>query len=475
MLLEKPLAFVDIETTGTRLSFDRIIEIGILRVENNRIVNTFQSLINPACHLPPEITSLTNITQQELEKAPLFSEIKDTILDVLDDCIFIAHNVRFDYGFLKNEFRRVSNPFSPKHFCTVKLSRFLYPQYAHHNLDSIIERFGFSCASRHRALDDAAVVWEFFKSLESQFPQDILKKALDKALKKPFLPIKLSETDFETLPESPGVYIFYGANHIPLYIGKSINIKERVTSHFANDHASPIEMKISQQIENIEAITTSGELGALLKESKLIKSLQPLYNRKLRIQKKLTILKRITNKNGFETVTAQTVDQIQSNEIDTVMGVFPSQKKAEDFLFQLAKEFFLCEKILNLEKTKTECFGFRLGRCKGACIGKEAPLRYNTRFLMAFFNHKIKPWPFKGTIAIEERNTLLETTETFLFDKWCYFGMIYSEGSIENKNSDVQFDYDTYKILKSYLKSKKNLKNIKLVSPRIFQSIMSAQ
>src|SRR6266702_4216216 len=126
-MLPPKLAFVDIETTGVRSSYDRIIEIGILRVENNKLVKSFQSLINPESYLPKEITMITGITQQDIEHAPTFRSVKDEIIEILADCTFVAHNVRFDYAFLKHELLRENITFSSKHFCTVRLSRLLFP------------------------------------------------------------------------------------------------------------------------------------------------------------------------------------------------------------------------------------------------------------------------------------------------------------------------------------------------------------
>src|SRR5476649_2448024 len=139
-MLPNKLAFVDIETTGMRSFYDRILEIGILRVENNEVTKTFKSLLNPQSYIPSEITMITGITARDIENAPTFRQIKDAILEILDDCVFVAHNARFDYGFLKSEFQRENHSFSSKHFCTVRLSRALYPQQSHHNLDSIIQR-----------------------------------------------------------------------------------------------------------------------------------------------------------------------------------------------------------------------------------------------------------------------------------------------------------------------------------------------
>src|SRR5438445_552997 len=154
-MLPAKIAFVDIETTGARSFYDRIIEIGILRVENNELVRTFHSLLNPQAYVPKEIELLTGIRAEDVETAPTFRQVKDQILEALEDCIFVAHNVRFDYGFLRNEFKREEISFSAKHFCTVRLSRLLYPRYKKHNLDSLIERLQIPCENRHRALDDA--------------------------------------------------------------------------------------------------------------------------------------------------------------------------------------------------------------------------------------------------------------------------------------------------------------------------------
>lgn len=453
-MLPKKLTFVDVETTGMRVNLDRIIEIGVLRVEDNKLVETYQSLINPGFYIPPEISEMTGITSAQLENAPSFYEIKKELLKIFEDTIFVAHNVRFDYSFLKQEFKRFDISFSPKHFCTVKLSRALFPKYRHHNLDSIIERFGFECNKRHRAFDDAKVLWDFYKTIQTQFSLDKITTVLEKALKKPSLPIKLKQQDLEGLPEGPGVYIFYGSSGAPLYVGKSINIRDRVLSHFSGDLNSSKEMKISQQIESIETIETAGELSALLKESELVKALQPLYNRKLRLKKDLMILKSEIDKDGYQRIVFDQSGNIDVSELDKVLGVFRSKKQAKDFLVYIAKEHSLCEKLLGLENTRLGCFNYRLGRCKGACEKKESTLKYNLRFLEAFINSKIASWPFDGPIIIKEGN------QPFVIDKWCCNG--------------TSFDLDTYKIIKGYISRLKNDRNITLVKDASYLSSLDS-
>ncbi len=494
-MLPDKLAFVDIETTGARSRYDRIIEIGILRVENDQIVQTYSSLVNPQRYIPTEIELLTGITSDEIEQSPTFREIADDVLAILKETVFVAHNVRFDYGFLKAEFKRLNKTFSTKHFCTVRLSRVLFPQFTHHNLDSIIKRFNIRCDRRHRALDDAKAIFQFYKLLKESYSQEVFLKAIEQTLRKPYLPPKIDERILENLPEGPGIYIFYGSkpdnpstntinnqidkklrktnntkNLVPLYIGKSINIKERVLAHFASDIYSPLEMKIAQQVESIETIPTAGELGALFLESQLIKKLLPLYNKKLRQKRNMLAIKMQKNEEGFMTVTLESVKTPSVTELDLYVGFFTSKKQARDFLFKIAQEFNLCEKLLGLEKTKTSCFGYRLERCKGACIKKESPLAYNIRFSQAFTKTKIKTWPFSGPIVVVEECDSSEKKEYFIVDKWCIIGHITADSyeAFNEKNLEYAFDLDTYKILLRFLTKNRKITQIKLLPPQIY-------
>lgn len=464
-MLPDKLAFVDIETTGMRSAYDRIIEIGILRVENNKLVKTFHSLFNPQTRIPAEITKLTGISGADLENAPSFRSMKDEILETLSDCIFVAHNVRFDYSFLMNEFRRENFTFSSKHFCTVRLSRLLYPTQQRHNLDALIERFNFSCGSRHRAFDDAKVLFDFYQSIQKEFSPEQLAAFIKQTMKRPSAPLKLPQTDLDSLPEKPGVYMFYGEDGAPLYIGKSINIRNRVLSHFSADIRSGTEMKISQQIRNIETITTAGELGALLMESKLIKERLPLYNRRSRLKRELIAIKGKLNPKGYQEIILEPIKTINVDELNTFYGFCRSRSQAKSMLAAVAKKFALCEKLMGLEKTSTSCFAYRLDRCKGACTEKEKPVLYNLRFDTAFTALKIKTWPFSGPILIEE-SELEAKKEYFLIDKWCYLGSIVVDSEGNKKSdlaNDLTFDLDIYKILKQFLRNPANKKKIQTV------------
>jgi len=458
-MLPTKLAFVDIETTGARSSFDRIIEIGILLFEDGNITKTFETLVNPQTYIPPEIERLTGIHPSDVQNAPTFRQVAPEIQKLLSDTIFVAHNVRFDYGFLRSEFKRENISYSSKHFCTVRLSRILYPRFKHHNLDSIIERFDFTCERRHRALADAKILVSFYTQAKKMFSEDIFTDAVNRAMRRPSLPLNLSHIDLETLPESPGVYIFYGKEGAPLYVGKSINIKERVLSHFAGDLRSGTEMKISQQIESIETRKTTGELSALFLESHLIKKMLPLFNRQLRLSRQLIGFRIQKNNKGYDTIQLETQEEINPED-ETLLGFFKSARQAKEYLIRIAKEHNLCEKLLGVEKTLTECFGYRLGRCFGACSGKEPFMKYNLRLAEAMHALKIKRWPFAGPIVIEEINQLDGTTEYIVVEKWIVLGTVITDeqGNKRYEKNDCRFDLDAYNILRRFIFSPRNEK-----------------
>lgn len=172
-MTHKPLVFLDIETTGMGPAQSRITEIGALRVENNKVVGTYSQLINPEQPIPSFITRMTGISNDMVWEAPTFKGIADDLELFLSDAIFIAHNVNFDYSFLQAEFARIGGRFSMDRMCSARLSRKLYPQYRSHKLDMIIERLGVDVLNRHRALDDAEVIWKFYQAELARLGQDL--------------------------------------------------------------------------------------------------------------------------------------------------------------------------------------------------------------------------------------------------------------------------------------------------------------
>ena len=281
-MLDEHAVFVDLETTGATATHDRITEIGIIEVNRGRLISEWSTLVNPGMNIPPMIQSLTGITNAMVADAPAFEDIQQDVLERLAGKLFIAHNARFDYGFLKNEFRRCGVTFNARVLCTVKLSRKLYPEHARHNLDVLLERHQLDCEARHRALGDARVLWLLAQKWNTERGPVTLRAAVDVLLKSQSVPAGLPDLAFDHIPEAPGVYFFYGDKDVVLYIGKSINMRARVMSHFSGDHRVNKDMRIAQQITRIDWKQTVGELGALLLESQLIKQLAPVHNRQLR-------------------------------------------------------------------------------------------------------------------------------------------------------------------------------------------------
>lgn len=453
-MIPKTLSIVDVETTGMSAERGRIIEIGIIRIENNKIVEEFSTLINPYTHIDPFILSMTGILPEDLQNAPSFYSVSKHIKKLLSDSVFVAHNVMFDYSFIKKEFERLEESFISKYCCSVKLSRHLYPHFRHHNLDAIIKRFKLNCQNRHRALDDARVIWDFYRLSLKNLGEEKLTAAFNKAFKRPSLPVDISEEVLSSLPEGSGVYIFYNKDNFPLYIGKSKNIKNRVLSHFYNSKKDSLDRKIAQDINRIECTETAGELGALLLESSLIKKLIPLYNRKLRHASKLLALKKIITPEKYYSVSVVSLQEIPIEGLNEIMGIFKSGRELKSFLLSIAKEYFLCLKLLGFQKSAKNCFNYHLNLCKGSCGGKEAPLQYNLRFSEAFLKTKIKDWPFKGPIGLKEKS---KKEEVFVIDKWCVLGKLKSgSASLDDISREYVFDTDAYKILNQYLKTNKD-------------------
>lgn len=182
--LHEPLVFVDIETNGLSPASGRIIEVAAIRVENGEVVQELTKLIDPGTPLPYFTTKLTGITDNDMRGAPAFAEVAEELHQILDGAVFVAHNVNFDYSFIKQEFARIGRDFDPLKLCTVRLSRALYPEYKSHKLANLIERHGFTYDARHRAYDDAHILWQFLQHVETAFEQDILIQAIAKQFKR---------------------------------------------------------------------------------------------------------------------------------------------------------------------------------------------------------------------------------------------------------------------------------------------------
>jgi DNA polymerase-3 subunit epsilon len=474
-VLKGPLVFVDIETNGLSYSRGRIIEVAVVRVEDGQVSGTLNYLLNPGGHLPAFISGLTGITDADLARAPAFEDVADELMQMMDGAVFVAHNVRFDYSFLKHEFGRLGKKFNPRLLCTVKLSRTMYPDQRGHKLQDLIARCGLSVAKRHRAYDDAEAMWQFICHLQTNFPAELIDKAIAAQIKSPSLPKALSPGSLEALPDGPGVYIFEDIDGAPLYIGKSVAIRKRVLSHFSSDHSSESEFKISQTVAHIETIETAGELEALLLESRLIKDRQPLYNRQLRRTQKLTIARRAYSSTGYITVNVEDIDAIDPDQLGDILSVYTTKGRARQFLDELCKTYGFCPRLMGLEKGTGPCFASQLKKCRGACAGQVSSTEYNDLLLDVFNNKRLSKWPYPSPVLIQEISAANDDYRSIVIDKWCVLADISQPEDCEPtvRFHNRAFDIDTYRILKSFIDTKRHRLAIRPISLTSLQEMAS--
>jgi DNA polymerase-3 subunit epsilon len=261
-----------------------------------------------------------------------------------------------------------------------------------------------------------------------------------------------------SLPNTHGVYLFYGVGDMLLYVGKSKTIRARIRSHFA----ARDERWLMKRIHRIETHETAGELGALLLESRLIKELRPMYNVRSKQPRRIIIARRADNEQGYATVKLEAVDYLDIKPGSPILGIFKHKTQAKEFLDTVAKTHRLCPKLLRLENSSGYCFSYHLGQCDGACMGEEDIAAYNARVEAAFKARRIIAWPFDSAVTIEEVSKDKKLRELFVIDNWCLIASyndaynVTQKFPIPQKSSPHRFDYDSYKILYSYVMEEGN-------------------
>jgi DNA polymerase III subunit epsilon len=277
-LPSEPLVFVDLETTGGTFGVDRITEIGIVEV-GPAGVSQWTSLVNPGKPIPAFIQQLTGITNEMVSDAPSFEELAAGLLERMNGRLFVAHNAHFDHSFLKSEFKRIGMRFAPDVLCTVQLSRAVYPAESRHGLDALVIRHALVPTARHRALADADLLWQFWRHLHQAHAHDVLRAHVERVTRRFQLAAHIDEDTIENIDAGCGVYIFYGDNDAPLYVGKSVRMRQRVRSHLTGPRRSSKDVRLAALVRRVEWKATGGEVGALLAEAQLVADLKPAHNR----------------------------------------------------------------------------------------------------------------------------------------------------------------------------------------------------
>jgi len=362
----------------------------------------------------------------------------------------VAHNARFDYSFLRNEFKRAGQDYRASLICTLRLSRRIAPQERQHNLKALLNRYGISAVRHHRAGDDVDALWSLWQTWQIEQSGEAWQSLLGDERRHRTLPAHLDSAQLEGLPNGPGVYLFYGHNRLPLYVGKSINLRSRVLGHFQRDHQDDKEMRLAQQVQHVEWEETAGDLGAQLREAQLVKTLMPIMNRQLRKQRKLTTWHWEEAADHPELLNGSDLSQPIGG---TLYGLFRNAREAKNALLSIAEEQQLCPRVLGLEKGKGRCFANQVGKCRGACNGQETIAEHTQRAQAALKQLQVNVWPWPGSIAIEERSAGATAPAWHVVRQWCYLGSASSFNKAQTlAESPASFDVDSYRILNRFLR-----------------------
>ncbi len=454
--IDADLVCVDLETTGGNATWHRIIEIGTVEIDRDGSVREWSTLVNPGTRIPPQIAAFTGISDEMVADAPRFEDVHRELLARLAGRVFVAHNARFDYGFIRAELARLELRFTARLLCTVKLSRRLFPQQPRHNLDAVIARHGLACAARHRALGDARVLRELLDVWRREVAPATLAAAVAVVLREAPLPPQLPAGLADELPESAGVYRFYGEDGALLYVGKSNNIRSRVLQHFAVVQRSAGAQRLARQVQRVAWTETAGALGALLLETRAVRADRPLHNRRLRAAEGVYTLRLEPGAAAPDHVAVVELDSLGRAARGELYGLYREAPVAWRALEEIVRAHQLCALVLGLERgagpgTAGSCFAYQLKRCKGACIGAEPAALHNARLRLALARLRLTPWPYRGRVLVAERDWRGQQ-DLHVLDDWRYLGTVRDAADADGLDADaVSFDPDVYRILKRFL------------------------
>ncbi|HEV8444950.1 MAG TPA: exonuclease domain-containing protein [Steroidobacteraceae bacterium] len=452
-----PVAFVDVETTGCAPGRHRIIDIAVIGARDGKVEFEWQTLVNPGAPVPAGTTALTGIDNDMLAEAPSFEQVAAELRARLAGRVFVAHNVRFDYGFIRREFARAGGEWRAPHLCTVRLSRALYPEMPHHNLDAVMQRHDIQVEQRHRAMPDARVLLEFWRKLRAAWPAAELQRALEIAAQQVTLPPALPVDLADDLPDEPGVYRFFGAaesgEDTLLYVAQANNLRDRILDHFRIGTHDARSQKIAARVRRVEWTETAGELGALLLEAREIRESQPAYNRHLNVDERFTW--RFDDGDGAPELVELSAGVLRSGN---AYGTWRSATDARRALEAQARAHRWCLKLLGLEQAEGSCFGYQVGRCDGACVGRVPAAMHLARVKIELMSQRLRPWPHPGPVMVREGSG--ERVQYHVIDGWQLLGTVDQDSDVAGieeferlrARPPREFDYDCYRILTRLLR-----------------------
>ena len=366
-------AIVDIETTGDKPKNFKVIEIAIILHDGEKELDRYHTFVNPEERISPFIARLTGIHDSDVENAPKFYEIAKDIVEFTQDTVFVAHNVSFDYGVIRREYKRLGYDFRLPHLCTVQTSRILIPGHKSYGLKNITKSLGIALNGHHRAINDTEATAELFTMLWERDAENQLEKFIKKEINPKVLHPELDVDAIDEIPNKTGIYRFYNDQDELIYVGKSVHVRRRIEQHLKNSKTQKA-LEMRQMIAKIGYELTGSELIALLKESGEIKKHQPVYNRAQRTTHFSHGLYMHTDQKGYLNLSVK-----KNTLTEQPIITFTSVQNGKKYLDHWLQEFELCQKLCGLHNTQSACFNYTIKQCNGACVGEESVEDYNQR------------------------------------------------------------------------------------------------
>lgn len=409
-------AIVDIETTGGYAANNDITEVAIVLHNGQNVTDRFETLVRPIREIPRYIQSLTGITPELVRNAPGFYEVAPKIAELLRGRIFIAHNVNFDYSFLKHHLEQADQELNCQKLCTVRLTKKVFPGLLSYSLGNLCRHFSINIAHRHRAMGDADGTTQLFDLLLANGADTHIKAFLKKGSKEQSLPPNLSRDEVEQLPYSPGVYYFHDQKDKVVYVGKAKNLKYRVRSHFTHNGAGRQRQDFLRTIHRISYQPCATELMAFIFENIEIRRLWPAYNYSQKGFNAVFGLYSFEDQGGY---TRLAIDKKRKNLAPVYS--FGLLDEGRRMLRQLIEEFELCPKLCFIQTADEPCVGLAAGTCRGACEKKESPKKYNKRVQKAI-NYLNESLP---SFAVVDDGIQTGEKSCILVEKGRFYGMGY--------------------------------------------------
>ncbi|MCC6412558.1 MAG: GIY-YIG nuclease family protein [Saprospiraceae bacterium] len=451
-------AIIDVETTGGSARFERVTEIAIVLHDGEKVLDSYSTLINPERSIPWNITQLTGISDDMVSTAPKFFEVARKIVEMTENAIFVAHNVTFDFNFIREEFARLGYNYTRQQLCTVRLARKVFPGLPSYSLSNLKNHFGIAAERSHRALDDTLATVRLFEYIlaEQEVAGGSFKGLMRAGLKESKLPPGITIDKLDALPEDCGVYYLHDAAGDVIYVGKSLNIRKRLYEHFAD--TTPKGEKMRAGAADISCEVTGSELVALLLESAEIKRIQPRINRALRMRQYNAGIYTYTDQLGYQCLVAAKPGKKASPGLNTLIEL-PKLESAKAYLASIVRQYELCHRLCHLDFHERACFHYSIKQCRGACVGEESPEEYNARVEEAM---KVVSRALQGNFVYHEngRNPVEKAVVLVEDGRFLGFGFVETEedgirvDDLRERVSTPYKDPDAGRIIRSYLEGK---------------------